>query len=461
MSGGLGLERRCSRPVSDALAESERSRLRPVSISYPEGDPGREDELIRAGQPALGCRPSTGSTATKIPLLDGLEERAGLTDEPPVHLYELWNRELARGSPRRRRPRCARRLRRRQPVPGLGCHPRRPAPDWPADRICAGERGPAEGWAGSTSRRRVCSPCSRTRWCAGESGSPGDESRGTTWSTAPADWVRGDFAAAHGLRDRALDTLRSAAGDSLAQTENILFVNAPYGGGPGGYMRGVLLQEGVEARSPLLDLRVVEFALRRPVAERADWKETKILLRRAMRGPPPASRSWLPGHTAPEARRGFRGGACGRPTRRCSRDSSRSRSASPTSASSKQSALRAAADRWTNAGDEVDSRGTVRRDAGRVLVARAGAQRRPGAGPLRSIAERVLRLSVGMSAAGCAGRFRRDSSVVRGGDSDMYNKPALQRFGSLRDLTLIGWGCRRRRRHPGVRAHHCGHYRRL
>jgi hypothetical protein len=22
----------------------------------------------------------------------------------------------------------------------------------------------------------------------------------------------------------------------------------------------------------------------------------------------------------------------------------------------------------------------------------------------------------------------------------MYNKPALQRFGSLRDLTLIGWG---------------------
>jgi asparagine synthetase B (glutamine-hydrolysing) len=54
-------------------------------------------------------------------------------------------------------------------------------------------------------------------------------------------------------------------------------------------MRGVLLQEGVEARSPLLDLRVVEFALRRPVAERADWMETKILLRRAMHGLLPES----------------------------------------------------------------------------------------------------------------------------------------------------------------------------
>jgi hypothetical protein len=29
---------------------------------------------------------------------------------------------------------------------------------------------------------------------------------------------------------------------------------------------------------------------------------------------------------------------------------------------------------------------------------------------------------------------------MQGGDVEMYNKPALQRFGSLRDLTLIGWG---------------------
>ena len=80
-----------------ALEESERSRLRPVSISYPEGDPGREDDFIRdiAGHWDADVH---WIDSDQIPLLDRLEERAALTDEPPVHLYELWNRELARGS---------------------------------------------------------------------------------------------------------------------------------------------------------------------------------------------------------------------------------------------------------------------------------------------------------------------------------------------------------------------------
>lgn len=49
-------------------------------------------------------------------------------------------------------------------------------------------------------------------------------------------------------------------------------------------MRGVLLEEGVEARSPLLDSKVVDFAMGRPIAERSDGWQTKVLLRKAMIG---------------------------------------------------------------------------------------------------------------------------------------------------------------------------------
>src|SRR5690606_8178135 len=41
---------------------------------------------------------------------------------------------------------------------------------------------------------------------------------------------------------------------------------------------------GVEVRSPLSDRRVIEFALSRPWWERSSGRETKRLLRRAMRG---------------------------------------------------------------------------------------------------------------------------------------------------------------------------------
>jgi asparagine synthase (glutamine-hydrolysing) len=44
------------------------------------------------------------------------------------------------------------------------------------------------------------------------------------------------------------------------------------------------LEEGVETRSPLLDERLIRFAAQRPRWERRSGRETKLLLRRAMRG---------------------------------------------------------------------------------------------------------------------------------------------------------------------------------
>jgi asparagine synthase (glutamine-hydrolysing) len=47
---------------------------------------------------------------------------------------------------------------------------------------------------------------------------------------------------------------------------------------------GIAREEGVEVRSPLMDARVIAFAAERPREERASRRETKRVLRAAMRG---------------------------------------------------------------------------------------------------------------------------------------------------------------------------------
>ncbi len=291
-----------------ALPPADRSRLRPVSISYPAGDLGCEDEFIRQVSTRWGTDPHW-IQSDAIPLLDGLEERAALADEPPTHLYELWNRELARG---------ARAIGARVALDGCGGDNLFQVSDVVlADLLRTGHL--LEFARLARSRRRAgwkylaragvlpLVPDAVLR--AGELVAGRRIPRHYMEHPA-APWMRPKFMATHGLRDRALATLRATRGASLAQTENMLYVSAPAWSWAGGYMRGVLLQEGVEARSPLLDRRVVEFALARPVAERTDGVETKILLRRAMAGLLPESvlapRSRRTGSTAGFSRRRMR-----------------------------------------------------------------------------------------------------------------------------------------------------------
>lgn len=334
-----------------ALPESERPRLRPVSISYPEGDPGREDEMIQA----VGNRWNADIhwiRSDRIPLLDGLEERAALTDEPPNHLYELWNRELARGS---------RSVGARIALDGCGGDNLFQVSDIIlADLLRSGRllefarRARSRrtfGWK-HLARAGVLPLLPDSLIRAGERVA-GRRIPRHYMEHGPASWLRSEFYKDQDLRDRALTTLRAAGGESLAQRENILYVTAPAWGWAGGYMRGVLLQDGVEARSPLLDIRVVDFALRRPVAERADWAETKILLRRAMSGLLPASvlapRPRRTGTTAEFSRRQMRQAypalltrLFGEPLRLAELGIV------------EPAALRAAADQWSERGDETN-----------------------------------------------------------------------------------------------------------
>lgn len=290
------------------LAAAERHRLRPVSISYPAGDPGREDELIAqvAGR--------WGSTvqwlhSEEIPLLDALEERAAAADEPPAHPYELWNAALARGT---------RALGGRVALDGCGGDNLFQVSDvvladfLRAGRLLSFARG-AEARKGMGWRyiaRMGVLPLLPDGVVRTLERMAGRRLPRHYMEHAAAPWVRREFLAAHGLRDRALAVLRSERGASLAQTENMLYLTAPAWGWAGGYMRGVLLQEGVEVRSPLLDLRIAEFALRRPVSERTAGAETKILLRKAMQGLLPAEvlapRPRRTGSTAGYSRRRMR-----------------------------------------------------------------------------------------------------------------------------------------------------------
>lgn len=270
-----------------ALEPQDRRRLRPVSISYPEGDPGREDELI--SQVAAHWQADVHwLRSDELQLLDGLEARAAQYDEPPAHLYELWNRGLAKGT---------RAVGGRVALDGCGGDQLFQVSDiFLADLLRAGRWPRFAGLARARRGRgwRYLLRVGVLPFVPDSIVKAGEQILGRKFprhylERSHTTWVRPEFVTQNRLRERDLDVLESLRGKSLAHTESMLYLTMPVWGWGGSFMRGSLLQEGVEVRSPLLDLRIVEFALRRPVAERANGAETKLLLRRAMQGLLPAA----------------------------------------------------------------------------------------------------------------------------------------------------------------------------
>ncbi len=94
MSGGY------DSPAIFALARtmaSSHQRVVPVSMSYPEGDAGREDELIQS----VADFHQQAVEWVAIGDVPGLPDPAGWArrrDEPFAHPYQEWNRALARGA---------------------------------------------------------------------------------------------------------------------------------------------------------------------------------------------------------------------------------------------------------------------------------------------------------------------------------------------------------------------------
>jgi asparagine synthase (glutamine-hydrolysing) len=292
------------------LPAGNRARLQPVSISYPVGDPGREDEFI--GQVADHWKARVHwIKSDDIPLLDGLPERAARADEPPAHLYELWNRELARAT---------RAAGSRVALDGGGGDQLFQVSDVViADRLRNGRFLEFARLARSR-RSRGLRHLARAGMLPLVPEGLVKVAEHVTGRLLPhhylerplAEWIRPEFAARHLLRERDLVMLRRQGAKHLAHAESRMYLTLPVWSHGASFMHGSLLQEGVEVRSPLLDLKVVEFALSRPISERAGAGGTKTLLRQSMRGllPPSilAPRRYRTGMTIGFSRRRMREG---------------------------------------------------------------------------------------------------------------------------------------------------------
>jgi asparagine synthase (glutamine-hydrolysing) len=98
-------------------------------------------------------------------------------------------------------------------------------------------------------------------------------------------WVSPRFVQKSGLADR-FESLGPASqgGSSATEREARFYLSHQFFARVNARMAGYALEQGVEVRSPLLDRRVVAFALSRPREDRNKAGDNKRLLRAAMRG---------------------------------------------------------------------------------------------------------------------------------------------------------------------------------
>jgi len=108
--------------------------------------------------------------------------------------------------------------------------------------------------------------------------------RGPMERVAPP-WISAAFLARHHIAERSRAHGPDAQGGrDAADRETRFCLTHPFFANVNADMAGYALEHGVELRSPLLDRRIVEFALARPRDERNKAGDQKRLLRAAMSG---------------------------------------------------------------------------------------------------------------------------------------------------------------------------------
>lgn len=260
------------------------SHLRAVSLSFPPGDPGREDELIQSVVDHWGS-PVRWIEIDEIPVLAEPQLRAAARDEPFAHAFEMPNRALAAGT---------RAAGSRVAWDGVGGDQLFQVSNvYLADLLRTGRwrslarEWKAKGLTGSGARTFF-------RWAVQPNLPPpllsaaallrgGRPLLGHLERPFPT-WMKADFVRAHALVERDRIHTPPLRGGSRAAYETHWYLTHPYFPRVFGVVADLALREGVELRSPLYDRRVIEFALSRPRNERAEGPETKRLLRHAVRG---------------------------------------------------------------------------------------------------------------------------------------------------------------------------------
>jgi asparagine synthase (glutamine-hydrolysing) len=248
-----------------------------VSMSYPVGNRGREDEAIRSVADRLGVDVSWVQSGD-VPLLppDPAAE-AGERDLPFAHAFEMWSRAMVARS---------RALGARTVFTGTG-----------GDELFAGTnlylsdllRGGAwlelalewyriRGRTLNGFHERVVHPALAAR------PSHGDLSRPGPFEQRISPLVREDFVRRHQLREREREAAPYGRYPTLSSTEQLWSVTTPMFPKIRSTLTSAQLRAGVMARTPFLDDRLFRFAMSRPRRERVVARETKRLLRHSMRG---------------------------------------------------------------------------------------------------------------------------------------------------------------------------------
>lgn len=263
--------------------------LIPVSISYPEGDPGREDDFIQAVADHWGSD-IRWLRIGDIPLFENSQERAAARGEPLGHAFETWNRALARESAAAGA---------RIAFNGAGGDQLFGVSEiYLADLFRTGRwrqlrrEWRDKGLTGSGSRAFFRWAIQPTLPVAGQRLATlirrGRPLRGYLERPLP-EWIDPAFSQQHRLAEREKARTPSPRhGEGHAAYETYYYLSHPFFPRVFGLVAGFALEEGVEERSPLYDRRIVEFAVARPRHERSRGRETKRLLRAAMRGLLPA-----------------------------------------------------------------------------------------------------------------------------------------------------------------------------
>ena len=265
-------------------ASGDQRSILPVSVSYPPGDPGREDELIQAVADHWGV-PVHWVDIRNVPFFDRPAERAAARDEPFGHAFEMWHRSLARGS---------RSVGTRVAFDGVGGDQLFQVSEvYFADLLKSGHwlelrrEWKAKRMTGTGFRnffRQSVQPLMSERAhriaAAMRNGRP---LVGYLERCAPS-WLSSEIVREGGLQTRERRAAMRRPRISCVRHETDWYLTYPYFPKVFGLAFSMALEEGVELRSPLYDARVIHMALLRPRWERSSGTETKRLLRKAVEG---------------------------------------------------------------------------------------------------------------------------------------------------------------------------------
>jgi asparagine synthase (glutamine-hydrolysing) len=256
--------------------------LLPVCISYPPGDLGREDELI-SNVARFWESPIHWLQIDDIPLFEDIEAGAARREQPSAPLYERWNRALAQGSRD-----CGARI----ALDGNGGDQLfRASEIYLSDLFRSGhwaclikELWPRRKYPRAYLFKATILPTLPRALLGLAKILRGGRPLRDLFAPEVHPWVRPEFVAQHRIVAREFESGPATDASSRSRAELEWYVTNSMTGYAMSVLRHQFIDVGVEVRSPLLDRRVVEFALTRPRSERVRGLEGKRLLRRAMRG---------------------------------------------------------------------------------------------------------------------------------------------------------------------------------